>query len=26
SKNLPGPQLALAPAAWSDFVSYASTR
>ncbi|MGW2782078.1 DUF397 domain-containing protein [Streptomyces populi] len=24
SKNTPGPQLALTPASWADFVSYAS--
>ncbi|MFE6102275.1 DUF397 domain-containing protein [Streptomyces laurentii] len=26
SKNLPGPRLALATGAWTDFVAYASTR
>lgn len=26
SKNIPGPELGFAPAAWADFVSYASTR
>ncbi|MFJ2706504.1 DUF397 domain-containing protein [Streptomyces sp. NPDC087428] len=24
SKNIPGPELGFAPAAWADFVSYAS--
>ncbi|MBO8192842.1 DUF397 domain-containing protein [Streptomyces oryzae] len=26
SKNKPGPQLAVAPTAWADFISYAATR
>ncbi|WNI22994.1 DUF397 domain-containing protein [Streptomyces sp. ITFR-16] len=25
SKNIPGPELGFAPAAWADFVAYAST-